>query len=370
MDEWLFFGLLHNLTVKSSIGNNYISVAPLTDPRVDSLRKRSPAFCKFVESFTDQFERQRHPSLLLLRKRKNVPPRPEGVLDFRNALAISSITQAWERYLGWGSQFDHLRFSNYFDFYPYTLTQDEAYLRTHTASLLGADTADRFHGQCSPSLGRSALNNEPFFDAVLFAALLDKWVEYHVKKKRGWSTRALFRSLGMAYRASALPPLDLYDLGTNLALWVSAFEILVHPGKGAIGYKEVLDLLGNGIFLYNPKLEYRSYTILEGKKKQPRKVTLAQKTYYEIYQTRNAFLHGNPVHDSNLFPGRKLKHTMLTMGVVLIYKCALMAFLKMFERHRDISVDEPVTPDSAKIIDKIFWQRDLEIALKKLRQPK
>jgi hypothetical protein len=173
----------------------------------------------------------------------------------------------------------------------------------------------------------------------------------------------------MAYRASALPPLDLYDLGTNLALWVSAFEILVHPEKGRIGYKEVLDLLGKGVFFYDPKLGHRSYTIVEGKKKQPVRVTLVQKTYYEIYSARNHFMHGNPVHNSSLFARGKLQYHLLTIGVVPVYKCALMALLKMFERH-EISADEPVTPDNKKIIEKISWQHDFETSLKKLRQPK
>src|SRR5262249_4726353 len=162
-----------------------------------------------------------------------------------------------------------------------------------------------------------------FFDAVLFAVLLDKWVEYYVRKKRGWPNRALFRSLTMAYRASALPQLDFYDLGTNLALWVSAFEILVHPGTGIIGYKDVFNLLEKDVFFYNPKLNHRSYTIVERKKKH--RVTLVQKTYFEIYSARNHFMHGNPVHDSSLFPGGKLQNHLLTIGVVLVYKCALMS---------------------------------------------
>jgi hypothetical protein len=173
----------------------------------------------------------------------------------------------------------------------------------------------------------------------------------------------------MAYRASALPQLDFYDLGTNLALWVSAFEILVHPGTGIIGYKNVLNLLEKDVFFYNPKLNHRSYTIAEGKSKKKRNVTLVQKTYFEINSARNHFMHGNPVHDGILFPRGKLQNHLLTIGVVLVYKCALMSFLKMFDRNKDVDVNAPPTPENEKIAKEIFWQHDFESALKKLRQP-
>src|SRR5712691_8457563 len=245
MDEWLFYGLLHNLPVKSPVGNNYISVAPPTDPRVEALRSRSPAFCQFVDGFKDQFQQRAQPGLLL--RNRNISPlhEDEDVLAFRNALAISSITQAWQNYVGYGNQLEYLKYSNYFDIYPYTLAKDEQLLRTHTASMWGGDDAERFQGQTSPELAGAWLRgHETFYDEALFAALLDRWVERYVKQKTGeWSTHALFRSLDMAYRASAMPQLHRDAFGTNLALWVSAFEILVHPGTGRANLEMVLNIL-------------------------------------------------------------------------------------------------------------------------------
>jgi hypothetical protein len=227
MDEWIFVALLHNLPVKTTIGNRYIAVVSPTDPRVEALRLRSSAFCQLVDGFKDQFQRRAQPSLLMLRK--NIHPRYEGLVAFRNALAIVSITKAWQNHIGYGSQWEYLKYSNYFDFYPYTLSKDEQWLLTHTASGFGGDEAERFQGQTSPEITRAGfLLQEQFYDDALFAALLDKWVECYVRrKKREWPTRALFRSLDMAYRASAIAQLNMYDFGANLALWVSAFEILI-----------------------------------------------------------------------------------------------------------------------------------------------
>src|SRR5262249_26855589 len=142
MDEWIFVTLLHNLPVKAPVGNKYIAVVPPTDPRVEALRSRSPAFCQFVDGFKDQFQRRAQPGLLV--QERNITPSPEGVLAFRNALAISSIAQAWQNYMGYGSQLEYLKYSNYFNFYPYTLAKDEQWLVAHTASIRGGDEAERF----------------------------------------------------------------------------------------------------------------------------------------------------------------------------------------------------------------------------------
>lgn len=55
------------------------------------------------------------------------------------------------------------------------------------------------------------------------------------------------RSLDMAYHASLLPTLSdtsFYDVGRLISLWVSAFEILVHPGGNGVAKRDrVLALL-------------------------------------------------------------------------------------------------------------------------------
>lgn len=176
--------------------------------------------------------------------KKIVPYDMEGLLAFRNALAISSIIYTWENVVGYGRKLEYLKYSNYFDFYPYTLSKDEQWFIMHTASQRGLDDeVERFHGQTSPELATAELLEE-FYDKRLLSSLLDKWVDRYVRrKKQDRNTAALFRSLDMAYRASVMPQLHLNEFGTNIALWVSAFEILVHPKTGYANRDAVLDFL-------------------------------------------------------------------------------------------------------------------------------
>jgi hypothetical protein len=70
-------------------------------------------------------------------------------------------------------------------------------------------------------------------DRPLAKALLERWVARFPQASMAWSDRALFRSLNMANEAARIPaPVasTFYDVGRTLALWVSAFEIVAHPG--------------------------------------------------------------------------------------------------------------------------------------------
>ena len=62
-----------------------------------------------------------------------------------------------------------------------------------------------------------------------------------------WSDNALFRSLNMAFRAAEMPAwndITVYDVGRSVALWVSAFEILAHPGpEGDTSMRQVYELI-------------------------------------------------------------------------------------------------------------------------------
>ncbi len=90
-------------------------------------------------------------------------------------------------------------------------------------------------------------------------------------------------------------------------------------------------------------------------RKKSQRVNFVQKTYDEMYSARNDFLHGNPVRDNTLFPAGDLQYYLLTTSAVLVYKCALLVFLGMFERLRT---------------EKGSWRYDFESTLRTLRQPR
>jgi len=121
---WRFIGILHNLPLESAVDTDRMAVVPLGDPRLRA-ETADENFKHFVTAFKDQFGRRRHPSALLARGA--VRRKPEAVLAFRNALAISAVTRAWVRFLGADAQLESLKYSGYFDLYPHYLRLFHAY---------------------------------------------------------------------------------------------------------------------------------------------------------------------------------------------------------------------------------------------------
>jgi hypothetical protein len=141
----------------------------------------------------------------------------------------------------------------------------------------------------------------------------------------------------MAYHATAMPFKNHStpnDFGTSASLWVSAFEILSHPRKGKSDLLSVLNLLGK----YGWAQKQVARKVYKVKHKTGvLKVNIVQMLYKQLYETRNDFLHGNPVTLSRLHPFRNKKIHPITRFAPLIYKVALLAFLGQFkERPRKL----------------------------------
>src|SRR4029077_4294644 len=99
--------------------------------------------------------------------------------------------------------------------------------------------------QVTPGIAYMPLDRR-MIDRPLLDALLRRWREHFGTDSRRHENVALFRSLNMALSASMLPgnvEVTVYDIGKTIALWVSAFEILAHPGTSGVGFKQVYQLL-------------------------------------------------------------------------------------------------------------------------------
>ena len=356
MEDWVFISVFHNLSISDKIESEFVVITPHDDPLTQAIRDRSPAFSQFVDNFKDQFGRPFYPSLFFLHKR--VKPDLEAIIAFRNLLAISSIVQSWERFICHGTQLDYYKFSNYFELFPYSLSKDEKHLIAHTPSILNLEEPAEFEGKCSPEIATSHYTSR-FYDPILFDALSKQWVKYFIKrKKKEWKSRALFRSLEMAFRAAGLPFRNqgtIHDYGANIALWISAFEILTHPGDEYVNLNKILDFLSNINFKIK-KLNHKRY-------KGPKNIrlNLVQKTYFELNIARNKFLHGNPVNTSDLFPGRKLKCNSLIVLAPVLFKCALYQFLGLL----DLKSESP-----SEIVQDTLRRRDIETAILEFREPR
>jgi hypothetical protein len=141
---------------------------------------------------------------------------------------------------------------------------------------------------------------ERHIDLVLAKAMLDRWEPRFAGGGGEWKDKALFRSLNMANEAARIPALTaavFYDVGRSLALWVSAYEILAHPGGDSDSNFQTVSALLEKVEWCDRRLSVASYTIPG---KTPRQVQLATWICKKIYDLRNIFLHGLTSIPNNL----------------------------------------------------------------------
>jgi len=332
---WTIFFVLPNIQVGEPIGNDWISIAPHDDSRVRENISNNPFARALAETFEDQFGRKVIPSFLILPD--NIPDKlrdVEAIVGFRNVFALSTIIRGHEHSLT--SKFAaYPLYSDYFDFYPITISKDNDGFITRSPSVLGFDDEyEKFRGQTLPSLaGHRSVSADT--DTSLFNLLLKTWERRFLRGRISeWSTTALFRSLEMAYQASTMPfnnHSTIYDYGSSASLWVSALEILSHPRKGKADLLSVLHLLDH--FDWRDKaIRRRMYKVTY--KGKGYRVSLPERLYKELYDTRNEFLHGNPVTPNRLHPFRDKRRPVITRFAPLLYKVALLSFLEQYKNRR------------------------------------
>ena len=302
---WSVYFVLPDVTMHEPVGNEYISIAPHSDPRVANSIRTNHFAKALIKNFEDQFRRKMFPSVLMLNDNapahlKNI----DAITGFRNILAISTIIKAHEHSLT-SSFVAYPLYSDFFDLFPITVSRQNDGFITSTPSALGFDDEHQhFRGQVSPGLGGQGNIGEKAQDH-LFKALHKAWERRFVRQKREeWSTRTLFRSLEMAYQAASMPFKNhstIYDYGSSASLWVSALEILSHPRTANANLQSVLGLLA-GYEWKDKVIGRKSYKLRYAGKNS--RINLVQKLYKELYDARNNFLHGDPVARKNLFPFR------------------------------------------------------------------
>lgn len=332
--NWELIFSLPNLSLHKALGNENIAIVPNDDSRITEIASKNNTTKHFVEGFGDQFKREASPSFLIIPgSSPDFLRDTDTLVGFRNIIALSSIIKGYEHSLQRNFLTDTL-YSDYFDFYPISVSRDGKGFITNSPSVRGYDDAQDFKGQTSPALANSGhVTANP--DIQLFSLLEKAWKKRYIKRKlTEWYSRKLFRSLEMAYQATTLPFKNhstIYDFGSSACLWVSAFEILSHPRVGTANLRSVLDLLG-GYKWENNVIKRKAYKI--DYRGNSSRYNLIQKLYKELYDTRNDFLHGNPVRSNRLHPFRQKHVPAITRFAPLIYKVALLSFLNPYQDKR------------------------------------
>jgi hypothetical protein len=136
----------------------------------------------------------------------------------------------------------------------------------------------------------------------------------------------MFRALEVAFHAGLFPAdglTSINDVGTRLALWVSAFEVLCHPG-GSVNKRHVQGVISGAPFTDRLLLAKR-FTVTYGGRTFP--ATLPEALYDDLYWARNQFLHGMPVRPAALHYRRSNKYARLADVAPVLFNSAVVSKL-------------------------------------------
>lgn len=325
-DAWTPIFVLPSVPLEVAIGCELAALAPAHDRRVAALKRGHPSFKRFLNRFSDNFGQKFEPSVLLLHAAAPPAFRDIAALaSFRDLIAISAVAH------GRASELIHPRglrvlFGEAFAIYPWMLDRHYEDVIGSTPAILGTHEVASFKGQSSPTLFRTSLA-ESEIDQPLLAALMKRWRRRYEAAEPAWVDMALMRSLNMAYQASLLPAgtdTTFYDVGRVVSLWVSAFEILVHPGGNGLANRDkVFELIERTPWKI-PASGGLSHDT-GGKTKVKR--TLASWLYQALYECRNDFLHGNPVERDDLI--LEIPQRTILEYAAPLYRLALTSFLPL-----------------------------------------
>jgi hypothetical protein len=327
-DVWIPIFALPNVELANAIDGELVSLVPAHDFRIRELKRSHPRFRRFLNRFSDNFGEKFEPAVFLLHKGALERfSRSISLVSFRDLIAISAITFGRSHKLI-DPRKNPIVFGETFQIYPWMIDTNFEDMVGVTPAFMGIHDLSKFKGQSSPALMRNYLSAADL-DQELFADLLLRWSRYAASSKPDWKDSALFRSLNMAYHASLLPAgteVIFYDVGRLVSLWVSAFEILVHPGGGgrATTAKVIEELIERVPWQINESSR-ASYLINERDVKGNK--TLASFIYSSLYQLRNNFLHGNPIDREDLYMPGSEDRTWFQYAAPL-YKLALTSFLQ------------------------------------------
>lgn len=331
-DSWLPICILANVDMVDGIEHEFAMLVGSKHSHVQSLRDCHPAFDRFVASFSDCFGQPFEPAVLLVHaEHQNSIRHIDKVSSFRDLIAVAAITSGRSRALATdNASVVDVMFGETFAFYPWMIDRKFEGLVCNSPALLAAQSLDDFKGSSSPELRRVRCLRSSF-DRPLLGKLLERWGYTLHNDHPDWRDVALFRSLNMAYNAAMMPANSYtrdYDVGRLIALWISAFEILVHPGlDGRATAKLVIDrLIEEAPYLLDASKEKEhDLSSMKIKNVSGRK-TLASWIYASLYKCRNDFLHGNPVDTTTLdLPNGK--GGTWYMYAASVYRLALEAFL-------------------------------------------
>ena len=314
------------------LNSDILALVPWHDDRVQEIRRHRPVVRQILDSFVTETGLPHRPAVLIANRSgpENLRHRQESIVAFRNAIAISVILRGRAAEArGYGGLSP--TWSDTFDFHPAQIGHSGRYVILSPAltSLVAREQPLHF----TPSAYLAPEGRRVYSDSYLYRTLGMEWRRQFSSVTGDQFGRSLFRSLEVAFTACAVGAKNqgsIHDYGHQVALWVSAIEILAWRTRRHADFQAVLDLLSRS--LLSKPLRARRYVATLRRRDGPRRLNALERAYSYLYLSRNKFLHGNPVTPSVLFTkNRSGPPASLPRLAAIVYRAALSAYLD--ERH-------------------------------------
>lgn len=309
-----------------SIAPDFLTVLPGDHSIVRQMRAENASVEQVLGSFRNEYGLSYSPSVLVARADAAEALRRslEAFVSFRNALALSVILRGRAGLVAdRGSA--TTTWSDTFDFHPAQLGGGGRMILQSPALTSLVSPAAKLALTHSPYVQLEGRRLWP--DHYLLRALGLAWRRrFTPRPKTDQFGDRLFRSLEVAYQAcgvGAKNEASIHEYGTQIALWVSACEILSWPERRRADLPAVLALLDK----YQGRDETRRRRFTFTFRKSRLRLSAPQRAYAYLYRARNDFLHGNPV-DINTMLTRHAKAPIgLPRIAAVVYRTALVAYL-------------------------------------------
>lgn len=321
-----FVAALPSLIVHESREAGRFVLLPPADPRYAEITARDSGVAAYLRKFQTPFGVKLSPPVICFdRLARQADGR--SLSRFRDCIAVAAIVEARRKTLVSGRITGFIQ-SDSFDFYPVHPGRDRTHVYLRTASEEGLHELSALRGQCSPAVLHPQ-HQLAEFDDVLLTPLLKVFAGRRVAG--GLRTR-IFRSLHAAYAACRAPFHQLgsaLDLGMTTSMWVTAFEVLVHPGGHEdVRFKHVSEAIRR---IPWPDSELRRNSRVQMRNSRGKRpeglTTIPLQLYGRLYATRCAFLHGEPdlsAAKTHLNDGRRGR---LAEQVAVLYRFTLLRVL-------------------------------------------
>jgi hypothetical protein len=309
-----------------SFAHHYITIAPGDHTAVHRLRATTPVVEQILGSFVNEHGRAYSPAVLLLRAEapRALKHSLEAIVAFRNSIAMSVVLRGRAAIASGGGSQD-VTWSDTFDFHPAQIGTRGRMILQSPAQLSWVSPTAALTLTHSPFVALQGRRLWP--DHYLMWALGKSWRRRFTPQPKPFAfSERLFRSLESAFQAcsvGAKNEASLHEYGTQIALWVSACEILAWPDRKRADIHAVLNLLDR----YPGREQTRQKRFRAKVRGHTLRLSAPQRAYTYLYNARNAFLHGNPVSTNSMLTRSRSERQGLPRIAALVYRAALVAYL-------------------------------------------